>query len=173
MLFIIAMACTPINPSGYGNGKYDTASDTETDNDTNDTDGVNDTNDTSDTADTQDPTDPNAIEIFGRYFHQGNEHYFGDSVYSVDYGGGEMYSYAYVQFSNAQRWLVAQNGSGNFDEAGLFSRFDWNIDASGTVWLCQSTAYATSANEAQNLPAANAFNTTAGCAGGPWMQLGS
>lgn len=186
MLFVLAWACSPINPNEYGNGKYDTASepsdevvdtasDTDTDDDTNgsDTDGVDDTNDSADTADTDSPVDPNAIEIFGRYFHQGNEHYFGDSVYSVDYGGGEMYSYAYVQFSNPQRWLVAQNGSENFDEAGYFSRFDWNIDASGSVWICQSTAYAATASEAQNLPAANAFNTTSGCAGGPWIQLGS
>ena len=44
MLFFVALACTPTNPSAYGNGKYDTASElTE----------VVDTGDTTDTQDTE------------------------------------------------------------------------------------------------------------------------
>lgn len=187
-MLLIAFACTPIAPTKYGNGKYDTATETTddtggattdtgttTDTNTSDTNtgdtSTNDTNDSNDTSDTSQPADPNAIEIFGLYFHQGNEHYFGNTAYTVDYGGGEMYSYSYVQFSNPQRWLVAQNGSENFGEAGLFSRFDWNIDGSGAVWICQTTANASTAAEAQNTPAANAFNTASGCAGGPWIHF--
>ena len=182
MLFFVALACTATNPSAYGNGKYDTASepsseviDTGSTTDTDDTDNVDDTtdtNDTQDTVDTEDPVDPNAIEIYGGHLdNQGNEHYFGNTAYSVDYGGGETYTYTYVQFSNPQRWLVAQNGADTFNEAGYFSRFDWNIDGAGNVWLCQTTAYAETAMEAQNTPAANAFNTASGCNGGPWIEL--
>lgn len=185
MILLIAFACTPIEPTKYGNGKYDTATESASDTGNNSTDtgsttdtntgdtntGDTNTGDTNDTTDTSQPADPNAIEIFGLHFHQGNEHYFGNTAYTVDYGGGEMYSYSYLQFSNPQRWLVAQNGSENFGEAGLFSRFDWNIDGSGAVWLCQTTANASTASEAQNTPAANAFNTASGCAGGPWIHF--
>ena len=179
MLFFVALACTPTNPSAYGNGKYDTASEPATEvvdtgetTDTQDTDGIDDTTDTQDTIDTEDPVDPNAIEIFGSHLdNQGNEHYFGNTAYTVDYGGGEMYTYTYVQFSNPQRWLVAQNGADTFDEAGYFSRFDWNVDGAGTVWLCQTIAYAETSTVAQNTPAANAFNTASGCNGGPWIEL--
>ena len=129
-----------IEPNKYGDGSTDTApevADTGSPEDTgstnpDDTDNPDDTQDTQDTIDTS-PSDPNAIEIYGTYTHQGNEHYFGNSAYTVDYGGGEQYDYSYVQFSNPQRWLVAENGSMNYGEQGFFSRFDWNIDASGAL----------------------------------------
>ena len=47
----------------------------------------------------------------------------------------------------------------------VFSRFDWNIDSSGQVWL--TTNNAETEVEARNTPAANAFNTASGCDGGP------
>lgn len=178
MLALLIWACAPIEPNKYGDGSTDTApevADTGSPEDTgstnpDDTDNPDDTQDTQDTIDTS-PSDPNAIEIYGTYTHQGNEHYFGNSAYTVDYGGGEQYDYSYVQFSNPQRWLVAENGSMNYGEQGFFSRFDWNIDASGTIWLCQTTSTATTAQEAQYTPAANPFNITGGCDGGPWIQL--
>ena len=112
---LFAIACTPTNPNPYGNGKYDTAepssevdSEQDTDSqDTEDTQDTQDTQDTEDTEDTEDPVDPNAIEILGLYNHQGNEHLVGETSYSINYGAGEVYSYAYIQFSNPQRWLVA------------------------------------------------------------------
>ena len=173
---LFAIACTPTNPNPYGNGKYDTAEpssevDSEQDTDSQDTEDTQDTQDTEDTEDTEDPVDPNAIEILGLYNHQGNEHLVGETSYSINYGAGEVYSYAYIQFSNPQRWLVAQNGSMNYGEENLYSRFDWNIDSSGAVWICQTTSTAETAQQAQNTPAANAFNTVSGCDGGPWNQL--
>jgi len=178
MIFFIALACTPTKPDAYGNGKYDTASepssevDTGDTTDTQDTDGIEDTLDDQDTIDTEEPVDPNAIEIYGLHLdNQSNEHYFGNTAYSVDYGGGEVYSYTYIQFSNPQRWLVTENGSDTFNEAGYFSRFDWNVDGSGKIWLCQTVSMAQTATEAQNTPAANAFNTSSGCNGGPWIEF--
>ena len=53
--------------------KFDTAQDT----DTSESEDTEDTSDTEDTEETDDPIDPNAIEVFGGYIHQGNEHYFG------------------------------------------------------------------------------------------------
>lgn len=180
MIAIWMWACMPTEPVKYGEDALDTGSATDTTDtgsvdDTSgtvpeDTENPSDTQDTQDTVDTS-PADPNAIEIYGAYFHQGNEHFFGNTAYTVDYGGGEVYTYNYIQFSNPQRWLVAENSASNFGEAGYYSRFDWNIDASGTVWVCQTTAMAETAQEAQYTPAANPFNITGGCAGGPWMQL--
>jgi hypothetical protein len=178
MLFYVVWACTPIKPDPYGNGKYDTASDPSSEvvdtgdtTDTEDTDGVEDTLDTQDTIDTEEPVDPNAIEIYGLHLdNESNEHFFGNTAYSVDYGGGEMASYTYVNFSNPQRWLVVQNGSDTL-EAGLYSRFDWNVEVSGKIWLCQTKSNATTATEAQNTPAANAFNTASGCNGGAWIEF--
>ncbi len=175
LTFILQMACNPTSPDPYGNGRYDTATDSidsaVDELDTDDTQDPVDTQDTEDTQETDEPVDPNAIEILGLYNHQGNEHYVGETAYSINYGAGEIYSYTYIQFSNPQRWLVAQNGSMNYGEENLYSRFDWNIDASGIIWICHSTATAETAQEAQNTPAANAFNTVSGCAGGPWVQL--
>lgn len=177
MILWMLVACSPIEAEKYGEGSIDTGveiSDTgvdDTGDENTDMENPDDTQDTQDTLET-DTVDPNAIEIYGLHFHQGNEHFFGNTTYTVDYGGGELYTYNYIQFSNPQRWLVAENGSMNMGEQGFYSRFDWNIDANGVIWLCQTTSTAETAQAAQYTPAANPFNITGGCAGGPWMQLG-
>ena len=63
-------------------------------------------------------------------------------------------------------WTVEGADDWNIDGAD-----DWNVDGAGTVWLCQTIAYAETSTAAQNTPAANAFNTASGCNGGPWIEL--
>lgn len=115
--------------------------------------------------------DPSGIEIYGNYYHQGNQHTFNNSAYSIYYGAGEYETYQYVTFSNPQRWFVAQNGTDTGSIAGLYSRFDWNIDSAGVVLLCHTKSNAQTSSEAQYAPAANALNPYTGCNGGEWMAF--
>ena len=69
-------------------------------------------------------------------------------------------------------WLVAQNDANNAWSGGLWSRFDWHMDALGDLWFCQ-TAY-DAADEAAALATAAADATdpaNSGCGGFGWTQL--
>ena len=52
---------------------------------------------------------------------------------------------------NPQRWLVVRMCR-HIWWSRYFSRFDWNVDGAGTVWLCQTIAYAETSTAAQNTP---------------------
>ena len=77
-----------------------------------------------------------------------------------------------ISQTDATAWLVAQNGSDNAWNPGMWSRFDWTWDGDGLLWYCQ-TAYA-AATEADALatPAADATDpATTGCGSFPWTSM--
>lgn len=74
-------------------------------------------------------------------------------------------TYEVQRFSNAERWVVAQNGPDAFG-AGLWSRFDWTTDLTGANWYCQ-TVYDAPTLAAALVPARadDTDPTSAGCGG--------
>ena len=62
-------------------------------------------------------------------------------VFYVNMGGGEPMLrrdfFDIVEYSNADEWAVAQNGSDNEYNPDLWSRFDWTWN-DGQFWFCQT-----------------------------------
>lgn len=179
---LLGLGCPLQDPTPYpgfdtgeiaNNGTEDTSSEPSSEPEDGPTDSGSDSGSGSGSDSGQDtgPTDPNAIELLGNYLSQyGDYHYFASANYTMDFGT-EEYTYAYIVFNNAQRWLVAKNGASNADgEANLYSKFFWMIDASNRIFLCQASAHSNSQVEAQNVGLPG-LDTASGCNGLPWLEL--
>jgi hypothetical protein len=80
-------------------------------------------------------------------------------------------SYQPLDWSNAERWVVARNDDDNAFNPGAFSRFDW-AEQAGDTWLCQTVFDAASEDAAREAaPADPADPATAGCGTFPWTRL--
>ena len=81
-------------------------------------------------------------------------------------------TYDIAEASDADGWLVAQNGASNSWNAGLWSRFDWTWDAEGALWYCQTAYDAPSREDAAATPAADASEpATTGCGSFSWTSM--
>ena len=148
-------------------------SDTSEPNDTADTSDTSDTGDSMDTSDTSDTDNGDWLSIVGGYTSQySDEHIITANVYTMDFGS-EVYEYFITSYDNQSRTIIAENGSINGDPAehGKFSRFDWVVDNGGTLYVCQTTAYASSESDALNTTPANSNDLANGCPGYGWLEL--
>ena len=110
------------------------------------------------------------LEITGNYISDmGEEHVITESYWSMDFGAGEVYEYGITQYDNASAWLVAENRSG--EEAGYWSRFDWFIDSAGTLYVCQTEAFAASESDAVTTSPADASDLSTGCPYYGWLIM--
>ena len=92
-----------------------------------------------------------------------------------------------LEFSNGQRWAVAQNDCDNSYFPGKYSRFDWMVLGGGEggaagaagaaaegpneAYFCQTGYDLDSAEAARELEAADTADLANGCSGYPWSKL--
>jgi hypothetical protein len=79
-------------------------------------------------------------------------------------------SYDISQYDNDAGWIVAQNGSTNSWNAGLWSKFEWTMDSNQVLYYCQS-AYDAASETVAMAAAADANDLTGGCGGFGWSIL--
>jgi len=73
--------------------------------------------------------------------------------------------------NNPEDFLIAQADSENQYFANLWNRFDWNIDSSNVLRICETAYNAATEHDALNTPAANAQDFDKGCGGFSWSVL--
>lgn len=124
------------------------------------------------------PEETGDLEIAGLWVDGfGAEHDITTETWAMAFppmeGSGEpsISTFAFVSFSNEERWAIAQNGSANPFSADLFSRFDWTW-VGQDLWFCQTSYDAATADAAQGTAAADATDpANAGCSGFSWSSL--
>ena len=111
--------------------------------------------------------------LLGAWFDQeGAEHVISETLWLIDFGAGEQYSYAITAHDNSAGWVIGENGSGNVGEVGFWSRFDFRIDGGGTAYVCQSTGTAVDESAALATAPADAGRApTSPCAYWGWQTL--
>ena len=148
-------------------------SDTAEPSDTGEQSDTSEPSEPSDTADTSDTSDNGELAVKGSYISQySDEHIISTNVYTMDFGS-EVYEYGITSYDNQNRTIIAENSSINSDPAehGKYSRFDWVIDNGGTLYVCQTTAYADTESDAVNTVPANSNDLANGCPGYGWLEL--
>lgn len=113
------------------------------------------------------PRTENELEIAGA-FGDGYDiaHRIDDSVWQM-----ATSTFDVIDFSNEERWLVAENSADNEFFSASYSRFEWTWD-DGQLYYCQSVFAASSEAEAREAPRADASDLLAGCGGTfPWGLL--
>jgi hypothetical protein len=87
-------------------------------------------------------------------------------------GTGYFLKFELLRLSNSSRFVIAENDPQNGYNPGKFSRFDWTFDAAETLYYCQSTYDAETAEAALAAPPADSTDpATAGCGQSFWSQL--
>ena len=117
------------------------------------------------------PMEP--LAIAGVYTDStGSEHRITDSLWVIDYGPSDEYSYTIRSYNNISQTVIAENGPNNdASETGRWSRFDWHINGA-ELWVCQTANTAASEAEAAAIPEADSTNLTReGCRPFGWWQL--
>ncbi len=119
-----------------------------------------------------DDPSPETLEIAGSYSDDfGTDHTIGDSEWLMDFGEFGSASFSVLQFSNAEDFLVAQNGAGNDFNPNLFSRFDWTTFES-ELYFCQGTFAAETEAEAEAADTTDPTDpSSGGCGDFPWSRL--
>lgn len=79
-------------------------------------------------------------------------------------------SFDLIDFSNDERWAIAENAADNQFFPESFSRFEWTRE-SGVLFYCQSVFAASSEDEARKAPRADASDLRAGCSNFSWSSL--
>ncbi len=117
--------------------------------------------------------DQGLLALVGSYTDEwGTEHAVEPWLWTTDPGvPASTATYDVVQYHNADRWLIAQNGAANLYNPSLWSRFDWT-DFQGDTFSCQTAYDAATADDALATPAADPTDPTAGgCGGFAWTNL--
>jgi hypothetical protein len=79
-------------------------------------------------------------------------------------------TWAIVDYSNDERWLIAENGP-NTDYPGKYSRVDWTTTEEGT-YVCFSATDRESRSDALTVPRADDSSPAdGGCEAAPWVLL--
>ncbi len=73
--------------------------------------------------------------------------------------------------NNSEDFLIALADSKNLYFANLWNRFDWNIDSSNVLRICETAYNAATERDALNTLAANAQDFDKGCGGFSWSVL--
>ena len=110
------------------------------------------------------------IEIAGSWLdNYGGDHVITDDAW-VSFGGS---STVHLTFhDNDMNYTVGQNDAANTYNPELWSRFDWTVDASGQLWVCQAAYDAADEAAALSAPPADPLDpATTGCGGFPWSSL--
>lgn len=107
------------------------------------------------------------LSIVGEYVDDfGSSHHITEAQWRIDEA-----RFAILEFSNADRRLIAANAPENTYFPGKFSRFDW-ATAEGTLWYCQIAYDKPSLDDARATPAPDASKLeSSGCSGFPWSRL--
>ena len=100
----------------------------------------------------------------------GVAHEIDDTTWTQAYPGYPADIYHLTQYSNAERWAVAENDAGNAFNAGLYSRFDWAEDG-GEIYYCQTVYDASTETDALAATPADSADLAAGCGGFSWTHL--
>jgi hypothetical protein len=111
------------------------------------------------------PHEP-AAEIAGAYVDDFN----GTHLIRDDVWVSGSSTYEAVEWSDAERYLVARNGSDNEYSPDLFSRFEWTYDGLD-IYYCQVAFDAADADEALAADSADPDDLAAGCSGFSWSLL--
>jgi hypothetical protein len=121
-----------------------------------------------------------SISLLGNYGDDfGGSHQITPGVWGSSYA-----SFHLVEFSNDEKWVVAQNDCGNPYFPGLFSRFDWitldeqtggggagGAGSEDSLYYCQIGYDLASAEAAEAIDEADRADLDTGCNGFPWTQL--
>jgi hypothetical protein len=73
--------------------------------------------------------------------------------------------------NNSDNFLIALADSTNLYSPSLWNRFDWNIDGSKVLRICETTYNAATEQQALDTPAADAQDFAKGCGGFAWSVL--
>ena len=127
--------------------------------------------DASPIGDDDTPQSDGPLEIVGEYTDPDNRfHSISESSWIIYGDGGESH-YAIAYWSNETGFLIAENGSQNGSNPGLWSRFDWAV-WDGFFWYCLTVEDAASASDAEEQPRPDDTNVPGGgCHDAPWTQL--
>jgi hypothetical protein len=109
------------------------------------------------------------VDLTGSHIDDyGMSHEIDSSLWS-DSGG---YDFEVYMYSNTYEYLIAQNSASNASNAGLWSRFNWTVDAVGDTYYCQG-AYdsATPARALIDGLFSDPTDLAAGCGGFAWSNL--
>ena len=83
-------------------------------------------------------------------------------------------TYLIMKWNTEERYLIAQNGSGNLSDAGLWTRIDW-MELEGMeayLWaFCLSKYDALTAEDAEQVDIADRENPRTGCNGFPFSRM--
>lgn len=117
-------------------------------------------------AECESPPTENGIEIAGAFRDQyDGTHRVNDEVWQMGASFFEL-----LDFSNDERWAIAENAADNEFFPQSFSRFEWTREG-GQLYFCQSVFAGSSEAEAREAPRAEASDLVAGCGGFPWSSL--
>lgn len=115
---------------------------------------------------------PGVLDLEGAWLDGwGTSHTISSTTWVQDFGTWHV-----ARFSDARRFVVAQNDASNSYHPGLWSRFDW-AEHGGHTWYCQTEfGAATEAAAAYATPADATDPASGGCGGAwpggfPWTRL--
>lgn len=112
------------------------------------------------------PPVENDLEIAGAY-RDGYDasHRVDDEVWQMGTSTFDL-----LEFSNDERWVIAENAADNEFFPDSFSRFEWTQE-DGKLYYCQSVYAASSEEDAREAARADADDLAEGCVGYPWSAL--
>lgn len=117
-------------------------------------------------AECESPPTENEIEIAGAFRdHYDGTHRVNDEVWQMGTSFFDLFD-----FSNDERWAIAENAADNEFFPESFSRFEWTREG-GQLYFCQSVFAASTEEDAREAPRADASDLVAGCGGFPWSSL--
>ncbi len=116
-----------------------------------------------------------ALDVTGSYDDGfGGHHEITQTVWTQS-GYGAASHFFISQYSNANSYLIAQNGPNNAYSPEKWSRFDWTWYDDGSrsesLWYCQTVYGADTEADALNTPAADSTDpSSGGCGGFSWSK---
>jgi hypothetical protein len=110
------------------------------------------------------------IDIVGSYTDTyGTSHTITESMWTQNMDGG-VSVFHITQYSNDERFLVAQADPANAYNPNLWSRFDWT-EKEDKLYYCQSIYDASTEDAALKAKPADSTDLDKGCAGFSWSEL--
>ncbi|MCB9686891.1 MAG: hypothetical protein H6738_19400 [Alphaproteobacteria bacterium] len=118
-------------------------------------------------------TTEDLLAIAGSYTDAfGTAHDIDEQTWRQQYAGYPALTFAVSDWSNAEAWVVAQNGADNGYFPLLWSRFDWLMTDDDRLFVCQTTYDAETAEDAHGVARpSDADPENTGCGGFSWTEL--
>jgi hypothetical protein len=101
----------------------------------------------------------------------GTKHEVTAETWSQSMEGSTPSLFQFLELSNEEQYVLAQNDAANKYNPGEFSRFDWFEGGDGKLYFCQVTYDADSLDAAREIDAPDHDDLEAGCGGFPWSAL--